>query len=93
MSFGRAVIVPRIGCIPETLDVRGGSLYNPNDSEGLSMALQSILSDDLKAMGQYNRTKVEDFSWQKIAKMTLAAYSNFDLVRNNNLVDGGRHQL
>ena len=35
MSFGRAVIAPRRGCVAETLDDAGGLLYDPDDPAGL----------------------------------------------------------
>ncbi|MBC7876527.1 MAG: glycosyltransferase family 4 protein [Anaerolineales bacterium] len=74
MSFGKAIVVPRIGCIPETLDAQGGLLYDPSDTGGLSNALNNILASDLGAMGRHNRIKVENFGWDKIAKMTLDVY-------------------
>jgi beta-1,4-mannosyltransferase len=75
MSFGKAIIVPRIGCISETLDAQGSFLYDPNNASGLSSALQIALSSDLDAMGQYNRINAENFNWKKIAQMTLDVYS------------------
>ena len=74
MSFGKAIIAPGIGCIPETLDALGGNLYDPNDEDALAKGLKSILSNDLVAMGRHNRVKVETFSWDKIARMTSAVY-------------------
>jgi glycosyltransferase involved in cell wall biosynthesis len=74
MSFGKAIVVPNIGCIPETLDIQGGFLYDPNDVNGLSRALKNVLSSDLVAMGRHNRIKVENFGWDEIAKMTIKVY-------------------
>ena len=75
MSFGKAIVVPRIGCISETLDPQGSFLYDPNDVDGLSGAMQNALSGDLDAMGQYNRVIAEKFNWMKIAQLTLDVYS------------------
>ena len=75
MSFGKAIVVPRIGCISETLDTQGSFLYDPNDVDGLSRAMQNVLSSNLDAMGQYNRINAENFNWKKIAQMTLDVYS------------------
>jgi len=74
MSFGKPIVVPRIGCISETLDIQGGFLYDPDDVNGLSSAMQNVISSDLVAMGQYNRSKAEKFNWKKIAQMTLVVY-------------------
>lgn len=74
MSFGKAIVVPRIGCISETLDTQGGFLYDPNDGDGLLEAIQNALSSDLDAMGRYNRDKVEHYDWEEIAKKTLDLY-------------------
>jgi beta-1,4-mannosyltransferase len=76
MSFGKAIIVPQIGCISETLDSQGAFLYNPHDVNGLSQAIQSALQSNLSTMGQYNRVNAENFSWQRIAQMTFDVYSN-----------------
>ncbi len=40
MSFERAVIAPRRGCVPETLDEAGGILYDADDPQGLEGALR-----------------------------------------------------
>ena len=74
MSFGKAIVVPGIGCIPETLDIDGASFYDPNDINGLSGALRNILSRDFVAMGRYNRIKVEEFGWDEIARKTIDVY-------------------
>lgn len=75
MSFGKAIIVPQIGCVPETLDPQGGFLYNPQDVYGLSKAIENALHSDLNAMSHYNRMNVEKYNWDKIAQMTSDVYS------------------
>ena len=75
MSFGKAIVVPQIGCISETLDVQGSFLYDPNDVEGLSRSMRNALLSDLEAMGRHNRINAEDFNWNKIAEKTLDVYS------------------
>ena len=75
MSFGKAIVVPRIGCISETLDTQGSFLYDPDDVDGLSRAMRNALPSDLEAMGRYNRVNAGNFNWKKIAQMTLNVYS------------------
>ncbi|MDQ3493213.1 MAG: glycosyltransferase [Chloroflexota bacterium] len=74
MSFGRAVIAPRRGCIGETLDQAGALLYEADDLRGLAGALQQALTADLDAMGAHNRARVDEFDWGRIAASTLAVY-------------------
>jgi glycosyltransferase involved in cell wall biosynthesis len=74
MSFGKPIIVPRIGCVSETLDAQGGFLYNAKDLTGLPKALGDVLSSDLELMGKHNSIKVKDFDWGKIAQMTRDVY-------------------
>jgi glycosyltransferase involved in cell wall biosynthesis len=75
MSFGKSIVVPRIGCISETLDAKGSFLYDPDDTNGLSAAMQTVLTSDLATMGRHNRANVESYDWKKIAQMTLSVYS------------------
>lgn len=76
MSFGRACIAPRIGCIAEVLDNTGSFLYNPGEKEGLSQAMS--LSVQKKAeliwMGKHNQQLAEQYDWKRIAEMTLKVY-------------------
>jgi beta-1,4-mannosyltransferase len=73
MSFGRALVVPRLGCLPEYVDTRGGILYEPG-AERLIEALQSIACADWQAMGSYNRKIAEQLDWGAIARQTFSAY-------------------
>jgi beta-1,4-mannosyltransferase len=54
MSFERAVIAPRRGCVADTLDEDGGILYDANDPQGLETALRVAMDVDLDAMGRHN---------------------------------------
>ena len=74
MSFGKAVIMPRIGCIPEVVDSQGGFLYSPHDEEGLLRAMQQALSADTATMGKYNYARAQSFDWVEIAQETCVVY-------------------
>jgi glycosyltransferase involved in cell wall biosynthesis len=74
MSFGKAVIAPSMGCIPEVIDKNGGFLYSPKDKSGLINALNQALKADLISMGQYNYSKVISFGWKEIAGKTYEVY-------------------
>lgn len=74
MSFGRAVIAPRRGCVSESLDEKGGLLYDASDPQGLLEALVRAMETDLAAMGRHNRSRLPEFDWDKVADATLRAY-------------------
>ncbi|MFX1495693.1 MAG: glycosyltransferase [Promethearchaeota archaeon] len=74
MSFGKPVIAPRMGCIPEVLDSRGAFLYDHNEKEGILKAIHQVFSANLAAMGEYNYCKAKLFDWNMIAQKTCALY-------------------
>jgi glycosyltransferase involved in cell wall biosynthesis len=74
MSFGRAVIAPRRGCVVDTLDDAGGILYDANDPQGLEGALRVAMVADLEAMGRYNSDHLERFDWSRVAAATRDVY-------------------
>lgn len=76
MSFNKACIAPRIGCIGEILDDSGAFLYNPDDPEGLQKAMHRAITarDNLTAMGHHNRQQAEKWSWELVAEKTYEVY-------------------
>lgn len=75
MSFGRALVVPRLGCLPELVDEAGAVAYDPNDPDGLRDALRRAASRDTDAMGTHNRERVAQFDWPTIARATERTYA------------------
>jgi len=74
MSFGKPVIAPRLGCIPEILDSKGVFLYDHSKEEGLFKAIRQASLANLDAMGKYNYDKAKCFNWGVIAQKTCALY-------------------
>ena len=74
MSFGRAVIAPRRGCVTDVLDERGGILYDADDPQGLEGALRVALESDTEAMGQHNAASLTRFDWDRVAEATRKVY-------------------
>jgi beta-1,4-mannosyltransferase len=76
MSFGRACVAPRLGCIPDILDERGAFLYEPGDSDGLVGAMRKAVEQypRLKQMGEYNRAKSLQMDWGTIGEKTKEIY-------------------
>lgn len=73
MSFAKALIAPRLGCMAETLDENGSILFDPASETALKDALQAAATEDADclAMGKHNLSKVEQWDWNSIAKQTL----------------------
>ena len=74
MSFDRAVIAPRRGCVAETLDEAGAVLYDADDPQGLAGALRVAMRADLDAMGRHNGERLERFDWSRVAQATRELY-------------------
>lgn len=76
MSFGKACVAPRLGCIPDVLDGEGAFLYDADKPDGLEGALRAALDagDRLGDMGRRNRKRAEAWSWDRIAAQTLEVY-------------------
>lgn len=78
ISFGKPIIAPKLGCIPETLDENGSFLYNPHDDNGLFNALQKFISnkEKLEKMGRYNLNLAKKLDWKNIAIKTKKIYES-----------------
>jgi glycosyltransferase involved in cell wall biosynthesis len=76
MSFGRAVVAPRLGCLPDVLSETPELLYRPDDPDGLYDALRRAREADLEAAGQRNYEKVRGYDWNGIAARTRSVYEN-----------------
>lgn len=76
MSFGRVCVAPRIGCVSEILNEDISFLYNAAEEDGLFQAMNTVLSQKNRcnAMGVFNLARVQEWDWEKVAKMTLGVY-------------------
>lgn len=75
MSFGKAVVTPRLGGVEEYLSPEGGILYDPHQPDGLLEALRQALGEDLEAMGRRNRARAErELRWDQAAHHTAEVY-------------------
>ena len=76
LSFGRAVVAPRIGCMGEVLTPEGSFLYQPDRAGALEEALARALreQDRLAPMGRHNYEQARLLSWTGMAKATATAY-------------------
>jgi glycosyltransferase involved in cell wall biosynthesis len=74
MSYGRPVIAPSLGCLPETLPADGNLLYDPDDAGGLRWALWRALTADLDSLGAQNLEGAKALDWAGIAESTARVY-------------------
>lgn len=74
LSFGRPVVAPALGCLPETVPADAGVLYDADAPGGLEAAMRAALDRDLAAMGAAARARAEELAWGPIAAATAALY-------------------
>ena len=77
MSFGKPIVAPALGCIPEALGEGGGFIYHPDARDGLLDGLRAALGAraDWARTGARNRALAEKLSWDRVAEETLALYA------------------
>lgn len=75
MTFGKAVVVPRKGCLPELLDENGTIFYRRDGAGTLVEALRTAQDRDLASMGEYNRQRVRQYDWADIGSQTVEIYA------------------
>jgi glycosyltransferase involved in cell wall biosynthesis len=74
LSFGKPVIVPALGCLPELVDDSMGILYDPKDTGALSKALLDIRRCDLDRAGCAAFARAKSLDWQRIASRVAEVY-------------------
>ena len=76
MSYERACLAPRLGCIAEALGETGGFLYDPGAPDALLEAMQLAIEKraELPAMGAANLARARKWSWQYVAQRTNEVY-------------------
>ncbi len=78
MAFGKPVVASRVGGIPELVEHgKTGLLIRSGDVKGLANSIIGLLDDGKLAssLGKAARKKVEQFSWERTAEMTMKVYN------------------
>ncbi len=75
MSFGRMVVAPRLGCIPDYADPDDNILYDPGDPQGLQTAMENAMQRDPEACGRNNLERARQFEWSRMATKTAKVYA------------------
>jgi beta-1,4-mannosyltransferase len=73
MTFGRMVIAPRMGCIPEFLGAADNILFDPLSESGLSHAMERSVNMDREAIGKKNSEIASKWKWGEIIRTCLGA--------------------
>ena len=74
LGFGRPLILPALGCLPELIDDTMGITYDPAEPGALRQAMERIRQCDLAAAGAAARARAESLDWNRIASRVVAAY-------------------
>lgn len=73
-GMGRAVVAPRIGCLPDMVPDKSGLLYEPNSAANLSAAMGRIIDLDVDEMGRQGQMHIARRSPEVFAATLLNVY-------------------
>lgn len=75
MTFGTPVIAARASCLPEVYG-EAAAYMDPNDSERMAADILSVISDParLEELSRAGYAQIHHFSWEQMARLTLAVY-------------------
>ena len=78
LGFGKPLIVPRLGCLPELVAGGAGLLYDSAADGALAGALADARSLDLDAARRAALRRTREFDWDPIAARIAALYRGGD---------------
>lgn len=74
MSYGKPVIAPRLGSIPEVLSTADWLLYNSNDIQGLNRAIQQSVTCSLPELQELTIRACDRLNWETIGQQTALSF-------------------
>ena len=74
LGFGKPVVLPARGCLPELIDDSMGILFDPDREGALQEAMREIRGRDLEAAGRAARACAESLDWERIADRHASLY-------------------
>lgn len=74
MTFGKPVIAPKLGSLPEVLGNAADLLYDANDAQGLSFSLQKSVFCDLEELSDRTAKACNNLNWEQIGEKTAQVY-------------------
>ncbi|HWA49101.1 MAG TPA: glycosyltransferase family 4 protein, partial [Dongiaceae bacterium] len=73
-GLGRAIVAPRIGCLPDMVPDSSGLLYEVNSVEGLAAAMRRITELDVDEMGRQGQLHIAKRSPEAFARTLFGVY-------------------
>lgn len=86
MSFGKACIAPRAGCVTDMLTEGAGALFfDPAVRDDLKRVIHQAVAfrERLGEMGLYNLRRARDWDWDRIARATASVYTSNTPLRHD----------
>lgn len=74
LSFGKPLVLPRLGCLPELVDERMGILYDVKAHDGLGDALVQARSLDMDLAQKAAFESAHQLNWRDIATQLAEVY-------------------
>lgn len=74
MASGLPVVCSKIRGNTDLIDEKGGALFDPHSIEECRSKINSLISVDIKAAGEYNAEKVKSFSQETVSRMMREIY-------------------
>ena len=74
LSFGKPLILPNIGCMPELINNTQGILFDPHNPEGLQQALTNIRNHNLANAERSAFDRAQELGWDNIAQHLAPLY-------------------
>lgn len=74
MSFGKPVILPRMGCMPELIGSDAGWLYEPGSIDSLAEVMRVAANRDFQKFGRIAQEKAKHNSPDHFVEQTMQAY-------------------
>lgn len=78
MSFGKPIIAPSIGCIPNTVHEENDLLYEHDSDRELGLQLRKARRKDLSDISRANKDRASQYSWENIAEKYVKIYNLSD---------------
>lgn len=75
LSYGKPVIAPNMGEIPEAVGAANDLLYEPGMDDALASAMNRALTIDLADLGRRSEMSGERLNWSEIARQTADVYA------------------
>jgi glycosyltransferase involved in cell wall biosynthesis len=76
-SFGKPIIAPRLGCLPEMVPAEAGRLYKAGCEDAFAQAIDEVLQQDLDALGRASREAVRRQTPDSFATTLAEIYRSF----------------